>query len=736
MRKFFFFAILSLAFLCCVSCNHPASSGFDFSDNNPVDRINGTITSDGTSITVSLPAFPSFSAARDAENPEIHENQHFVVTLQSCTVSEESRSLEGCAGETVTFENITPGDYIISCKAWDDITGLCFEGNQTITVKEGNNPVILEMNFYTEDEHIKLEPTDDGVKITIKGIDFDKTDSISVFDYTGASDVISPFFGFELDDEKAAEIEESGSEYSFIWPFAPLKVNGQNRGYYVFQYQHVDTSTGALVQELVCCATTSYQYSLKLADYNTIESDYYTNLAKKTREVSYRNMTLDTLRSAVTNTIPVRKISSFRAILETWAGDFVHGGSLAWVTDKKVLVDKAGDFTDESSFFYELSKGNAVDLLTYSDKDAREVNEMLCDAEYGNNITPNFRWQFSVEGIPNGWFQLPPIKKMDYCAPFAIPEKVHAVDITNGQTDTILLSDNGKPVLTVEQMNGNFQLTVNVPENTKYMQIEDVKTGNSYHFTSKQGETGNLVCSGQEVTIPWAFYGEAGEAQFKICYTYSDSYMYREGSATISSDSITGADFEFNEIDCKGAPQLGTDVVIDADTFKVKMPSEKSIDDYTLAFKNTPPFIIQKTFIVYSLNFLNGSYDTYDIRLDITDDGNNFIRDMLCTYQLNIKANEMELYYCNNDETVSNGFAAYSDMYADGVKTIEGIYQKTGLSGNPAMYTTGGLAFRLLDRDSNYYDSGFSDKWYGEYRISLWSHEWEYNGDYPAPANQ
>lgn len=727
MRKFFFFAILSLALVCCVSCNHPVSSGFDFSGNNPVDRINGTITSDGTSITVSLPAFPSFSAARDAEDPDVNKKQHFVVKLQSAAVSENNWTLNGFAGETITFNDLIPGEYTLTCNAWDDVTRLQFVGEQNITVQTGSNEAVLEMKFVTEDEHIKLEPTEDGVKITIKGIDFDKSTDISIFEQSSG-------LRFTLDYTKRAEITANGNTaYTFTWPFGPSKVNGVKNNYYVFTYLSAGTENG-VEEEVVCCGKNDTLSSIDLTNFRNINTKYEEN--GKQRNVFFENISLDTLRWTVTNAVSASKIEKFSALMELWA--YTSDEKIEWLDTNVIDLPVSGKFTPGENDDFEqncarLLSGNKVDFFDFAGVDAQTLNKKLTEA---GKVMPNFHWRFFMKDIPNAWFGLPSICDVfDYTPVVEDEQPVRAVEITNGQTDNILLSDNGKPVLTVEveQQNGNFLLTVNVPNHTTYMQIEESITGNSYHFTRKEGKEGILVCSGQEVTIPWAFCDKSGNYEFIIKYNANG---YRVGSAKISSDSVTGADFEFKDIDCKGAPQLGTDVIIDSQNFKVKMPSGKTIDNYTLAFKNTPPFIIQKTFVIYSLNFLNGSYDTYDIRLDITDDGNNVIRNMLCSSELYINKNEMELYYCNNDDEVVNGYAAYNDIYVDGVKTIKGIYQKTGLSGRPAMYTTGGLAFRLLDRDNKYLDSGFSDKWYGEYRISLWSHEWEYNGEYPAPANQ
>ena len=732
MRKFFFFAILSLALVCCVSCNHPVSSGFDFSGNNPVDRINGTITSDGTSITVSLPAFPSFSAARDAEDPDVNKNQHFVVKLQSAAVSENNWTLKGFAGETITFNDLTPGEYTLTCNAWDDVTRLQFVGEQNITVQTGSNEAVLEMKFVTEDEHIKLEPTEDGVKITIKGIDFDKSTDISIFEQSSG-------LRFTLDYTKRAEITANGNTaYTFTWPFGPSKVNGVKNNYYVFTYLSAGTENG-VEEEVVCCGKNDTLSSIDLTNFRNINTKYEEN--GKQRNVFFENISLDTLRWTVTNAVSASKIEKFSALMELWA--YTSDEKIEWLDTNVIDLPVSGKFTPGENDDFEqncarLLSGNKVDFLDFAGVDAQTLNKKLTEA---GKVMPNFHWRFFMKDIPNAWFGLPSICDVfDYTPVVEDEQPVRAVEITNGQTDNILLSDNGKPVLTVEveQQNGNFLLTVNVPNHTTYMQIEESITGNSYHFTSKVKENGNdfLSCSGQKVIIPWAFCDKPGNYEFIIKYN-ANEFGYRVGSAKISSDSVTGADFEFNDINCKGAPQLGTDVVINSQNFTVKMPSGKTIADYTLAFKNTPPFIIQKTFVVYSLNFLNGTYDTYDLRFDLT---NQIIAANLCSNSIDIKNNDGygPLYFCNTDEYFDNGNENGYIFYGrSNNNTTVGVYDnQAGLWGNPAMYTTGGLAFRLLDRDNNYLDSGFSDKWYGEYRISLWSHEWEYDSEYPAPANQ
>lgn len=688
MKKTLFFVVIVLALFCFISCDHLSSVKYDVSGSNPVDSLNGKITSDGTSISLVFPAFPG-AASRDAD-PDVNENQHFHVTLIAEPDFIESK--EGCAGETVTFENLTPGDYTLKCEAWDDDSGLRFTGTQDVTVQAGNNEVELVMDFVTEDEHIKLEMTDDGVKVTIKNIDFGAANSISVFDYTSASDVVSPYFGFELDDEKASQISAAGDSYSFIWPFAPMKVDGQNRNYYVFQYQHVDSATGALVQELVCCPRVGNKYSLNLSNYSRILCKYYTDTELLQRKVHFDNISLNTLRWTVTDAVPLEKIGTFRAILETWAGDFVSGGNLAFVTSEKVLVNKSGDLGYEAGYFRDLAQGNDVNLLSYSSRSAAEVNSIIEDSAYNQQITPNLRWQFSMNGIENGWFQLPPIKKC-----------FHSEQILEKTQDGIL---------SAEIRDNIIYLKVNVPSETSYLTILEEGTDYSYAFTSKD-PNGILTCCGRTVEIPWAFdLPDNGYAAFKVCCTSGSSYTYQENSICLFGDDLTGGIFSHAFLDYGGEPVFGRDIIINDTDFKISMPKGKVAANYMLDFQNSG-CVLADSSIVYSLCFTDTDYNM-DLRFNLS--GNipaETVQLFDGAVKYDIRSSE-SIYWSNNDE--NGGKTSFGPTQNH---PSDYMYSLMHLQNNPAFKTTGALAYRLKFTGM-YIDTGLADSWLGEYRIALW----------------
>ncbi len=721
MKKTLFFVVIVLALFCFISCDHLSSVKYDVSGSNPVDSLNGKITSDGTSISLVLPAFPG-AASRDAD-PAVNEKQHFHVTLIAEPDFIDSK--EGCAGETVKFEKLTPGDYTLKCKAWDDDSGLHFEGEQPVTVKEGSNETSLVMNFMTEDDHIKLEPTENGVTITIKGIDFSKINGVSVYEYSSGT-------RFFLDESKKAEITAGGKDtYTFIWPFAPSKINGKKCNYYVFRCETVNTDN-TVKEEIVCCDKKDTLTSIDFTNFDKIKMKYEEN--GNERNVYFDNISLNTLRWTVTNTVAASRIEKFRAVMELWAYDSGKK-EFEWIDTNVIDLPVSGNFIPGANDDFEqncdnLFKGNKVNFLDFAGADADTVNTTL--TEYGK-VIPNFIWRFTMTDIPYGCFELHPINGQFPYTPITpvtpVPENLQAVDITNGPTENILM-DNGKPVLTVEKKDGIFSLVVNVPQNTTYMQIEESQTGNSYHFTKKQGAEGILICSGQEVTIPWAFRADAGEYEFLIKFTAS--YGYREGSARVSSDSVTGADFEYNHGSYKGAPVLHQDVIINSNSapFTLKMPGGRTVGTYSLP-ATTQSYTIEDPTVVYSLCFLNDAYDTYDIRLRVTDPEIQGVSE-IDVWGIVDNTTKYPLYFCNNDEDQENGFALYKAYQASQVD-IPGIYNKTGLYGQPRMYTTGGLAFRLHDAEGKYIDSGETSKVYGEYRLPLWSHEWEYYGEYPNP---
>lgn len=749
MKKAAFLFSVVCVLLFAVSCNHPSSADFAVSTNATSAILSSVVTCDGSSISFAVPSWP-VSAARDAAS-DANEDRYFEITLYATSIDGFTpQTKQAHPGETITFSGLAGGSYWLSCFAWDENAPDAYSGRTgSIQVTPGSTSQAEIDLMLAGKEHILVRPTTTGVLITLKSINPEEAEYVSVFDAASSSSLMNPDFCFEFLNDNLTELFAGGGWYSFEWPFAPMNgADGTARTSYDFMLQY-QTANGP-VNETVSCCHIGDQYVVNLSDYKNAGMDYgepeiHEGLKSFRRTVRLTDFNYSSFMDVFTDAIPENRLTNVGAAFETWAGDYVNrgNGAISCVSYRKVTLRDTDEHVDITNletlgqgsktdqFFMLLLHGDEVDLLDSNLMGNWENPYAVNNALSENGIiTPTLRPFFSITDVPFGVFYLPPIKSKHTYTP--ITEK---------------MSDGNVSMAIVEGIEAPYYaFTIQMPSNVVFMSLRNDRQGNSFEFTSKDSE-GYLNAEGT-VTIPWALPVDSDVfIPFILTYTTKDGNNYNGNEKVLckytgavgNTPAITNREFSYeNTFDPWGSPS-SDEILISSSQFTVAMPEGKEIADYKIDpfFYRIPDDLGGNT-IVYSLMLekADGSIDQYDMRFGLTGDPLPEETQALFSETGFDVAGASNIYWCNNDE--QGGVMNYFDTYwGEGEDQRQSGFYTQFLSSGPRLSTKGALAFRLINDDNKYIDTLVTDAWWGEYRIPLWNREFVYTGGaYPVQIAQ